>query len=94
MSTAKLVRIFSGEEILAKVTINEAGDVTLDEPILIMPAGEGRIGFAPYCPFTEENITIRANHVVFVVEPTTALADNYRQATTGIHVPDNGGLIV
>jgi hypothetical protein len=94
MSSVKLVRIFSGEEILSKITVNEDNSVTLEEPILLMPAGEGRIGFAPYCPFTEENITIKSEHVVFIVEPTTALTDNYRQATTGIEVPSNGGLIV
>lgn len=93
MSNTKLVRLFSGEDILAKV-ISRSDSVTLQEPILILPAGEGRIGFSPYCPFTESDITIKNEHVVFVVEPTTALSDNYLQATTGITVPSNGGLIV
>ena len=93
MPNTKLVRLFSGEDILAKV-ISGSDSVTLQEPILILPAGEGRIGFSPYCPFTESDITVKNEHVVFIVEPTSALSDNYLQATTGITVPSNGGLIV
>lgn len=93
MSKTKLVRLFSGEEILCKVKTND-NSITLQEPILIIPAGEGRIGFSPYCPFTESDITIKNEHIVFVVEPTASLSDNYLQATTGITVPSNGGLIV
>jgi len=92
MADIKLVRLFTGEDIITRVT-STPSSVTLSMPVLIIPTGDGKIQFAPYCHFTEEDIVVKQEHVVFVVEPQKQLVDSYREATTGIQVPQSSGII-
>ena len=58
----------------------------------MIPAGEGRIGFMPFLPYTEakDGISIRKQDVMFVVDPIEDLIDQFRQARSGISTPPKG----
>ena len=47
----KLIRLTSGEEIIADVGIGDYAETKkLKDAIVLIPAGEGKIGFMPFMP--------------------------------------------
>mgnify|MGYP003125949105 CR=1 FL=1 len=49
----KLLRLVSGEEIIAEITNTDEETYLIKDAIVMIPAGEGRIGFMPFMPYTE-----------------------------------------
>ena len=49
MSDINIVRLSTGEEVVAKVSYDK-GFYTLTDAILLVPAGEGKIGMVPFVP--------------------------------------------
>ena len=90
MKDVQIVRLSTGEEVVAEVKYDK-GFYTLSDAILLVPAGEGKIGFMPFMAYTKakDGITIDKRFVVFIVEPATELADQVRQMDTGLTVPKN-----
>ena len=88
----KLLRLVSGEELIAEVANSSEDSYTLKDAIVMIPAGEGRIGFMPFLPYTEakDGISIRKQDVMFVVDPIEDLIDQFRQARSGIETPPKG----
>lgn len=98
----KLVRLVSGEEIVAVVEENnnrESGkSVILKDGHLLIPAGEGKIGFMPFAPYTKakDGVEISMEHIVFIVEPLEELANQVKQMAnpSQIITPPQQGIIV
>jgi len=76
----KIVRLSSGEEIICTVESGESS-VTLHEPAVIIPVGQGEIGLAPWLMYanTKQGVTIDNKFVVFVVDPEDEFRTNYEQ---------------
>ena len=86
----KLIRLTSGEELIGNVSIGEYADTKkIKDAIVLIPAGEGKIGFMPFMAYTKAKggILIDRRFVVFVVEPLEELVDQIRQMETGLTVP-------
>ena len=92
MSDVQIVRLSTGEEVVAKVTYDK-GFYTLTDAILLVPAGEGKIGMVPFVPYaTRAPVVIGESHVMFTVEPMDELKKQVIEATTGLILPGSGGL--
>ena len=52
MSDVQIVRLVTGEEVVAKVSYDK-GFYTLTDAILLVSAGEGKIGMVPYIPYAK-----------------------------------------
>ncbi|AIX31789.1 hypothetical protein Syn7803US50_159 [Synechococcus phage ACG-2014f] len=93
----KLIRMNSGEDVIADL-ISETGDtLVLSNPIVLVPGQGGTLGFAPWSPVISpdvKEITIRANYVVFMSEPNEDVVDNYNQIFSPIVTPSSKGLIL
>jgi len=90
-----LVRLTTGEDIVAEIIENE-NTVTFENPAVLMPmrdtgGGNVQMGFAPWVPFAASSkikVEIDRDKVMFIVEPNSDIANNYRQAFgSGIVVP-------
>ena len=83
MKDIKLIRLTSGEEVLANV-INQSGlTVTVTDPVLLIP-DKGKIGFMPYMSYCEmESMTIKKDHIMFNLMPTEDLKGQYREMIEG-----------
>jgi hypothetical protein len=91
MKDVQIVRLSTGEEIVAKV-VYDKGFYTLTDGILLVPAGEGKIGMVPFVPYAKRQpVTIGEHHVMFVVEPADELKKQVLEATTGIALPESNG---
>lgn len=78
MSEVKIIRLISGEEIIANYTEN--GDtVTLKDPSVLIPSPEGKLLLARWIPYanTEKGVTLDKRHLVFVIDPQRELADHF-----------------
>jgi hypothetical protein len=91
----KLIRLTSGEEVLAKITDESNDSITFENPIALYAAEEGKIGFMPYIPYTkaEDGLTVKNTHVLFTVDPVDQILGQYKEATGAIVTP-NKGIIV
>ena len=90
MKDVQIVRLTTGEEVVAKV-VYDKGFYTLTDAILLVPAGEGKIGMVPFVPYAKRQpVTIGESHVMFVIEPADELKRQIVEMTSGIAVPSPG----
>ncbi len=90
MSEIKILRMTSGEEIIAKATEKMEGGWTLKKPAILIPHGQGQLALAPWMPYADvKEMNIPQEHIVFVVEPVEDLQNEYNQAFgSGLVVPN------
>ena len=84
----KLIRLTSGEEIIADVT-EAAGGYHIEDVSIILPTENG-IGLAdlmPYSKMNEQKTFIKESSVLFVTEPVDGLAEQYKSIHSKIVTP-------
>ena len=92
----KLLRLKSGEDVIADVTLVDTEDtIKLENPAMLMPTGQSQggqvqMGFGPWAPFSEDKkFEIPRDWVVFISKPGKDLLNSYNQMFgSGIVVPD------
>ncbi len=90
----KLIRLVSGEELIAEVNETE-NTVTIKDYLVLIPAGEGKIGIMPFMPYTEaaKGLVIKTKFVMFMIDPVEDLKRQFTSAKTGLTLPNNGKII-
>jgi len=81
MIDVKLIRILTGEEIIAEVLSETDDTLTVQNGLVIIPQGQN-IGFAPWTPvISNENpeVGINKNHIVYVAEVQSDVVDKYNE---------------
>jgi hypothetical protein len=95
MKNIQLVRLTSGEEIIANVDLNgiDTDTIILKDAIVLIPAGEGKLGFMPFMPYTkaEDGFEIDLKFVMFMVEPVSDLIKQHESATSPIDLSASSG---
>jgi hypothetical protein len=91
MSDVKILRLTTGEDVIAKVTHNlEIDTVTLKQPFVIIPHQQGpgkpvQLMMTLYSPYSKENsVDIKNANVISIVEPKEELLTSYQQNTSSI----------
>ena len=95
MSKVKIIRLTSGEELIAKTEETDT-HVTLKKPAILIPAGKDQLAFGQWLPYADikNGIEISKEYVVFIVAPMDELAAQYEEAFgSGLVVPKKSGLI-
>ena len=92
MKNIQLLRLTSGEEVIGNVSDTD-DSWYIEDAIVMIPAGEGKLGFMPWMPYTKaaDGVSIPKKHVMFVVEPIADLKDQHTQATSGIDLSAASG---
>ena len=85
MSEVKILRLTSGEELIGKVTQSD-NLYNIKKAYILIPMGQGQIGFAPYMPYTkaEDGMEIPGMHVMFALQPMIEMENQYASATSGL----------
>lgn len=96
----KIVKVQTGEELIAMVTENFEGDritsYTLKHPCMVVPVpqkgGGASMAVVPWMASVEQTqgIKIPASYVMFTAEPAKDLANEFNSAFSGIVVPPAG----
>lgn len=86
----KLVRLHTGEDVLADVTV-EGDDVTLNKPIRVVLMPDGSAGMMPFLALSKEEVVkIPSRFIVYQLEPEDELMNVYNSRFgSGIVVPTN-----
>lgn len=88
-----ILRLTSGEELIGKVSFDETtASYTIQKPFILIPVGDGKIGFAPYMPYANhgDGLEISDIFVVFETEPVKEMEAKYIEASTGIFTGNMG----
>ena len=92
----KLLRIITGEEVLAEVLSEDASSVTVQNGLVVLPNANG-VGFAPWATvISKENkeITLSREHLVYVVDCDDSVQDKYDSIFGTIVKPETKKLIL
>ena len=95
--TIKLIRMSSGEDVIATVLNETDASVQIKDPIVLVPAQNNQIGFAPWSPVLDravESIDISKNFVVFISDPNEAVIENHRAIFSNLVTPPEKKLIL
>ena len=98
MSEVKIVRLTSGEELIAKIDITGVGGthITLNKPAILIPTGKDQLAFGQWLPYADikDGIEIAMEYIVFVVDPMEEMAAQYEEAFgSGLVTPNKGGIV-
>ena len=92
----KLLRLKSGEDVIADVTLVDTEDtIKIENPAMLMPTGQSQgghmqMGFGPWAPFSDnKKFEIPRDWLVFISTPAKDLLNQYNTMFgSGIVVPD------
>ena len=77
----KLIRMWSGEDVIADVKDNLTEIIVITNPIVAVPAGNGQLGFAPWSPLLkgkDEEIEITKKYIVYIADPQEQIEEQYK----------------
>jgi hypothetical protein len=77
----KLIRILTGEEIIAEVLSETDDTVTVQNGLVVLPTGQN-VGFAPWTPvISKENpeVGITRKHIVYIADVQSDVVDKYNE---------------
>jgi len=92
----KLLRIITGEEVLAEVLSEDENTVTVQNGLVVLPNANG-VGFAPWATVIskeKKEITLSREHLVYVVECDDSVQDKYESIFGKIVKPETKKLIL
>lgn len=93
----RLIRMQSGEEVVADLLEDKGETLVLSNPIVMVPGRDGTVGFAPWSPLLAEDVKeleVRASFTVYISKPNSDIVDNYKQIFSPIITPQNSGKII
>ena len=89
MSDVKILRLITGEDVIAKVEENDQG-LSLNKPFVIIPHQQGpgkpvQLMMTLYSPYSKsDRVTIKNDKVISMVEPKEEILSSYQQNTSSI----------
>ena len=98
MKDVKLIRMISGEEIIAEVLDWKDGLVTVQNPLVVIPQ-QGQVGFAPWATVIDPDrpeISLDMKHVIYCVEVAEPVVKQYNEifGSSIITTPEEKKLIL
>lgn len=103
MQDVKLLRLSTGEDVIAKVVGNLPGEndqgISLKNPFVIIPQQKGpgqpiQLIMSLYNAFGKnDTVTVSKDKIIFTTEPKDEILKSYQQNTSNIITPVTPGLI-
>jgi hypothetical protein len=91
MSDVKILRLTTGEDVIAKVTHNfEIDTVTLKQPFVIIPHQQGpgkpvQLMMTLYSPYSKnDTVDLKDANIISIVDPKDEILSSYQQNTSSI----------
>ena len=93
----KLIRMQSGEDVIADLIREDETSFTVMNPIVAIPTQNNQMGFAPWSPLLKDKdteLTITKSYLVYIAEPQEQIVDSYTEMFSIIETPPKKKLIV
>ena len=77
--TVKLIRMWSGEDVIADITKEDTDSITFTDPIVAVPSQQqGQIAFAPWSPLLQKDkLEVTKKYVVYMADPQDEIIEQY-----------------
>ena len=87
--TVKLIRMWSGEDVIADLIKDEASSITITDPIVAVPSQQqGQIAFAPWSPLSQKGeFEITSKYIVYTTDPQPDIIEQYNSMFGKISKP-------
>ena len=87
--TVKLVRMWSGEDVIADIVEESSDSIVITDPIVAVPSPQqGNIAFAPWSPLHKKGkIKVSEKYVVYIGEPQEEIIEDYKTMFGKISTP-------
>ena len=87
--TVNLIRMWSGEDVIADLIKDEASSITITDPIVAVPSQQqGQIAFAPWSPLSQKGeIEITSKYIVYTTDPQPDIIEQYNSMFGKISKP-------
>ena len=86
----KLMRMWSGEDVVADLIEEKDEYVVICNPIVAVPAGNGQMGFAPWSPLLkgkDEELEITKKYIVYIADTQDQIEEQYQSIFSVIQAP-------
>ena len=86
----KLIRMWSGEDVIADQVGDLTDTIVIRNPIVAIPAGNGQMGFAPWSPLLKDkniDLEVSKKYVVYISEAQEQIVDSYKEMFSVIKSP-------
>jgi len=95
MANIKIVRISTGEELIADVKEAD-GKIVLTDVAILIPTQQNQLGLAPFMAYSDasKGFDINTSMVMFMVDPIQDLQNQYQQMFSKIVTPSNEKKII
>ena len=87
--TVKLIRMWSGEDVIADLIKDQASSITITDPIVAVPSQQqGQIAFAPWSPLSQKGeIEITSKYIVYTTDPQPDIIEQYNSMFGKVSTP-------
>ena len=87
--TVKLIRMWSGEDVIADITKEDTDSITITDPIVAVPSQkQGQIAFAPWSPLLQKDkLEVTKKYVVYMANPQEEIIEQYNSMFGNISKP-------
>ena len=87
--TVKLIRMRSGEDVVADIVEENENITTIENPIVAVPSPQqGQIAFAPWSPLAEKKkIEVINDYIVYITNPQSEIVEEYNTMFGKISTP-------
>ena len=87
--TVKLIRMWSGEDVIADIVEDNTDSIVITDPIVAVPSQqEGRIAFAPWSPLLQKDkIEVTKKYIVYIGDPQPEIIEQFNQMFGKISKP-------
>ena len=77
--TVKLIRMWSGEDVIADITKEDTDSITITDPIVAVPSQQqGQIAFAPWSPLLQKDkLEVTKKYVVYMADPQEEIIEQF-----------------
>ena len=86
----KLIRMWSGEDVIADLIEEKDDSVVICNPIVAIPAGQGQMGFAPWSPLLKgknEGLEVTKKYIVYIADTQDQIEEQYQNMFSVIQAP-------
>ena len=87
--TVKLIRMWSGEDVIADIVEENTDSVVITDPIVAVPSQQdGRIAFAPWSPLLQKDeLEVTKKYIVYIANPQDEIIEQYNSMFGKISKP-------
>ena len=86
----KLIRMWSGEDVVADLIEEKNDSVVICNPIVAVPTGNGQMGFAPWSPLLKgknEELEVTKKYIVYMADTQTEIEEQYQDMFSVLKTP-------